>query len=280
MTTSGLRLTVGPLPNLLLFQEKAGKQGIPVRADRQQWSDYIAVSMRHQIIQRGGTGGREKTRSTAPDEISVKALLAGWFLRRLTNSMKLDNMPVAATHAIRNRRIMPKQRSDVVPGLTCCGLCKAERDGRVYEFWSGYREKFREDRLYDRKTRVSYTYSDLKPFQVFVCNRCAARLRRQHYLVKFIVWSVVTLPCLVVLAIVPFLRMDRLSGYLCLGAVAVPTAAALPFCLTYAWQMIRPVPANSVTDRVVLLQIRAKKEYGKKGHDFFTPAEYAEMFER
>ena len=179
---------------------------------------------------------------------------------------------------------MPKQEPELEgqgqAGLTCCSLCKAEQEGRAYQFWSGYREKFREDRLYNRKTRISYTYSDLKPFQVFVCDQCAARLRRKHYLVKFIVWSVVALPCVIVLAIVPFLGMDRLSGYICLGVFAVPTAAAVPFWLAYAWQMIRPVPANQVTDRLVLAQIRGKKKYGKKGYDFFTPAEYADMFER
>jgi hypothetical protein len=69
------------------------------------------------------------------------------------------------------------------------------------------------------------------------------------------------------------------GGYLCVGVFAVPTAVAVPFWLVYAWQMIRPVRANRVTDRLVLLQIRGKKEYGKKGFDFFTQAEYAEMFE-
>jgi hypothetical protein len=166
-----------------------------------------------------------------------------------------------------------------LPGLTCCRLCKAEQDGRVYQFWSGYREKYRQDRLYNRKTRVSYTYSDLKPFQVFVCDKCAAKLRRQNYQVKFIVWTVAALLFLMVLAIIPFLGLDRLSGYLCLGVFAIPAAAAVLFWLTYTWQMIRPVPANRVTDRLVLHQIRGKKEYGKKGYDFFTPAEYADRFE-
>jgi hypothetical protein len=178
---------------------------------------------------------------------------------------------------------MSKRRSEKeqeIPGQTCCARCEADQDGRVYQFWSGHREKFREDRLYNRKTLVSYTYSDLKPFQVFVCDRCAANLRRGHYLVKFIVWSVVALPCLIVLAIVPFLGMDRLSGNLCLGVFAIPTAVAGLFSLTYAWQVIRPVPANRITDRVVLLEVRGKKEYGKRGYDFFTSAEYADMFEK
>ncbi|HVX14806.1 MAG TPA: hypothetical protein VHC22_26690 [Pirellulales bacterium] len=166
-----------------------------------------------------------------------------------------------------------------IAGLTCCRLCKAEQCGQVYEFWSGYREKYREDHLWNRKKRVSYTYSDLKPFQVFLCDRCAGGLRREHYLMQFIVWSVVALGCLIALAIIPFLRLDRLSAYLCLGVFALPTAVAAPFWLAYTWQMFRPVRANRVTDRLVLAQLRGKKEYGKKGYDFFTLAEYAEMFE-
>jgi hypothetical protein len=194
--------------------------------------------------------------------------------------MTADSMTL---HSSGEKRTMAAQRSDAeeqeVPGLTCCGLCNAEQDGKIYKFWSGHREKYREDQLYNRKKRVSYTYSDLKPFQVFVCDECAARLRRQNYLARFIGWSVVALPCLIVLVIVPFLGMDRLSGYLCLGVSALPAAAATLLGLTYAWQMFRPVPANRVTDRLVLLQIRGTKEYGKKGYDFFTPADYADMFE-
>jgi hypothetical protein len=176
---------------------------------------------------------------------------------------------------------MARERSEKggkIPGLTCCRLCRSEEEGRAYEFWSGFREKSREDRLWG-KTRLSFSYSDLKPFQVFVCNRCAAALRRDRYKVKFIAWGVVALLCLLPLGVVPFLGMDRLSGNICLAFFAVPATASGLLFAYYAWQWFRPVPEDSFTDRVVLGRIRQEKEYGKKGYDLFTPSEYADLFE-
>jgi hypothetical protein len=166
-----------------------------------------------------------------------------------------------------------------IPGQTCCRLCRGERTARTYEFWSGQRENYREDQMF-RKKRISYTYSDLQPIRVVVCDACAAGLRRRHFLVKFIAWAVVAWPCLIVLAVIPFLGMDRLSGYLCLGLFALPAVGAGACFLYYAWQLLRPVPENEVTDRLVLTRLRQEKDFGKKGYDLFTSSEYAVMFDR
>ena len=171
------------------------------------------------------------------------------------------------------------QEGREIAGLTCCQLCKAERQGQVYEFWSGFREKLDRTQLFN-EVLIRGQYSDLKPFQVFVCDPCVAGLRRRKHLTPFIAWGVLFLPCLVGLAVLPFLGLDRLSGLLCLGVLGLPAAAAGLFWLYRAWQMFGPVSKSPATDRLVLEQIRREKGYTKKGYDLFTQAEYGDLFSR
>jgi hypothetical protein len=149
----------------------------------------------------------------------------------------------------------------------------------VYEFWSGKREKLTETRHFDR-VKVTGTYSDLAPINVFVCNSCAAGLRRRKYLPGVIGWGILALPCLPGMAIIPFLGFDQASGLICLGGLgffAIPAALLLMYNL---WQMFRPVPESEVTDRLVLNQVRTARDFGKRGYEFFTQGEYQRLFNR
>lgn len=179
---------------------------------------------------------------------------------------------------------MPKRRrtqdpDDELVGQADCALCRSDEPGNVYQFWSGFREKHREDRLYG-KTQIRMTYSDLKPFNVFVCDACVRGLQRKLYRPHVLGWSLVAIPSAVTVACIPLFQMDRGSSLVCaglFGLLAVPSLVMLAFRL---WQMFRPVPAPGVsdaTDRLVLTEVRTKAKKHQKGYDYFTSAEYDDL---
>ncbi|MFO0881080.1 MAG: hypothetical protein U0840_27470 [Gemmataceae bacterium] len=113
----------------------------------------------------------------------------------------------------------------------------------------------------------------------FVCDPCAAVIRRKAYLIRFAAWGVGFLLSLVIALAILLSGMDQASRFVCggvFGVFAIPTGL---FVLYYTWPMFGPVRSSPTTDNLVLNPVRLKMPH-KQGYDYFTTAEYEDHFNR
>src|SRR6185312_7104508 len=75
-------------------------------------------------------------------------------------------------------------------GEACCHFCNGSGDGQVYSFWGGFHVTTKEiGSSLSNVTFIKSKYRNIRKCGVYVCEKCAGRIRRVGNLPWTIAWG-------------------------------------------------------------------------------------------
>jgi hypothetical protein len=157
-----------------------------------------------------------------------------------------------------------------------CYLCKgATPAGDVYDFYGGFCVDYQRKQAFLSNTvHIRAKYRDMGRYHVFVCDGCASRLRRRRHLPGVIGWGLVSVGCLIGLAVAwakrgptGLLWVLGLFGGL-MGLIA----------LMELLQLLERHSKSAILSGLIVERVKKDPHMLAKGDSFFTPLEYKILF--
>jgi hypothetical protein len=159
-----------------------------------------------------------------------------------------------------------------------CYLCKqAAATGAIYDFYAGFCVDYQRSRAFLSNTvHIRAKYRDLGRYHVFVCDGCVSRLRLRKHLPGLIGWGVVSVGCLLGLAVA--LAMGGPKGLLFVLGLFGFLAGLLS--VLGLLQLLQPAARSSVLPGLIVDRVKKDPHMLSKGDTFFSPEEYKVLFKK